>query len=304
MPHDHAHDHGPPPDAGNAFAIGVLLNTAIVVLEVVYGLTAHSVALLADAGHNFGDVLGLALAWGAAWLAKRKPTKTHTYGLRRATILSALANAIVLLLATGGVAWESFGRLRAPGAVETDAVVVVAGLALVANGASAALFFRGGKRDINVRSAFLHLAADAATSLGVVVTALAIGRTGWFWLDPVAALVVSALILVSTWSVLRKALNMALDAVPHDLELDAVRAYLAGLPGVAEVHDLHVWGMSSTETALTAHLVLVEGTVLEPCFLRDLARAMHATFEIGHTTVQIELPAEAEPCSLAPDEVV
>lgn len=302
MPHDHDHAHAGA--VSRAFLIGVALNSIIVVTQVVYGLVAHSMALLADAGHNLGDVLGLALAWGAAHLAKRKPTKRHTYGMRRATILSALANAILLVVATGGVAWESISRLRAPGDVEAGTVVMVAGIAVVANGVSAAFFLRGGKRDVNVRAAFLHLAGDAAISLGVVVAGLVIARTGWTWLDPAVGLVVSGLILVSTWSLLRRSMRLALDAVPDGLELDEIRAYLAGLPGIAEVHDLHVWGMGATEAALTAHLVVAEGAALDACFLPDAARAIHEKFGIDHTTLQIEPPATTEPCSLAPEEVI
>lgn len=301
--HDHAaHDHSA--QTTRAFVVGVALNGAIVVAQVIVGLAAHSMALLADAGHNLGDVLGLALGLVAARLARRRPTSRHTYGFRRATILSALANAVLLLVATGALAWESIGRLSEPQPIHAGAVVVVASIAVAGNGLSAMLFFRDRKRDLNVRAAFVHLAGDAATSLGVVIAAALIAKTGWTIIDPLAGLAVSITILVGTWSLLRRSFAMSLDAVPADIDLEKVRAYLADLPGICEVHDLHVWGLSTTETALTVHLVLAEGAALRPGFFGEVSRAVHERFGIGHATLQVEHAVAGEPCSLARDDVI
>lgn len=302
--HGHGHAHGHGGDAGRAFVVGVVLNVAIVVLQVVYGVAAHSVALLADAGHNLGDVLGLVLGLGAVVLSKRKPTRRHTYGFRRATILSALANAVLLLVATGAIVWESIRRLHVAEAVDTGPVILVAAIAVVANGASALMFFARRKTDANVRAAFVHLAGDAGTSLGVIAAALVIRATGWSWVDPVVGLVVSGVILLSTWSLLRHSFNLSLDAVPAEIELDAVRADLSTLPEVCEVHDLHVWAMSTTETALTAHLVVREDAALPRSFFADVSKALHDRFGIGHVTLQVEHVSGAERCSLAADDVV
>jgi cobalt-zinc-cadmium efflux system protein len=302
MEHDHG-SHGHAHHNDRAFAIGVLLNLAIVVLEAVYGVLAHSMALLADAGHNLGDVLGLVLAGGAAFLARRRPTKRRTYGYRRLTLLSALANGIFLLVALGAIAWESIRRLGAPEPVSERPVIVVAAIAVVINGASALAFARGSKHDLNVRAAFLHLAGDAGISVGVVVAALVVLRTGWLWIDPALSLGVAALILVSTWSLLRRSLNLVLDAVPEGIDIDAVRAYLAGLPRVREVHDLHVWPLSTTETALTAHLVM-PGNTCEPTFLADVCRELHDRFDIDHATLQVDPEEAPDECRLAPEEAL
>jgi cobalt-zinc-cadmium efflux system protein len=305
MGHDHDHEgghaHGPP-KYGMAFAIGISLNLAFVVVEVIYGLLSHSMALVADAGHNLSDVLGLALAWGATWLARKKPSKARTYGFRRATILAALANAVLLLVATGGVVWESVQRLSRPGVVEGKTVIVVALVGVFINGASA-LFFRSGKSDLNVRAAYLHLAADAVVSLGVVVTGVILLYTRWNLLDPIVSLLLSAVIVGSSWSLLRKSLNLALDAVPEGINVDEVRAYLEGLNGVLEVHDLHVWAMSTTENALTAHLVMA-GTSCHPRFLGETCKFLSDDFGIEHATLQVEQPEAPDPCRLAPDETL
>jgi cobalt-zinc-cadmium efflux system protein len=297
--HGHAHGHGHAhavPDSGRAFAIGVLLNTGIVLAEAIYGVVGHSMALLADAGHNLGDVLGLLLAWGATVLAKRAPSGRRTYGLKRGSILAALGNAALLLFATGAVAWESIQRLAAPGDVDERGVMVVAALAVVVNGASALLFLRGKDDDLNVRSAFLHLAGDAAIALGVVVSGAVIYFTHWNWLDPVTSLAVSALVLWSTWALLRKSLDLALDAAPEHVDPEKVRAYLAALPGVTSVHDLHVWAMSTTETALTAHLVL--GGPPPAGFLARTCEQLHDEHRIAHATIQIETTDDARTCEL------
>ncbi len=300
MAHDHHHHDAHGRSTDRAFILGVLLNLTIVVLEAVYGLVAHSMALLADAGHNLGDVLGLVLAGGATFLARRRATKRRTYGLRRLTLLSAFANGVFLLVAVGAIAWESIRRFGAPEPVSEKPVIVVAAIAVVINGASALAFAGGRKHDLNVRAAFLHLAGDAGISVAVVVAAVVVLRTGWLWVDPALSLAVAALILVSTWSLLRSSLNLVLDAVPEGIDIDAVRAYLAGLPRVCGVHDLHVWPLSTTETALTAHLVM-PGNSCEPMFIADACRELHDRFDIDHATLQVD-PAEApDECRLSPE---
>jgi cobalt-zinc-cadmium efflux system protein len=307
----HAHSHsapGEPPDARTtrAFAVGVVLNFALVVAEVIYGFAAHSMALLADAGHNLGDVLGLLLAGGAALLARRRPTRRRTYGLRRITLLSALANGVVLLFGTGALAWESLRRLvgsEEGHAVHAMTVVVVAGAGVVVNGVSALLFLRGRHRDLNVKSAFLHLLGDAGIAFGVVVSSLVIARTGWAWLDPATSLVIALLILASTWSLLRRSMDLVLDAVPEGIDIELVREYLATLPRVSDVHDLHIWAMSTTETALTAHLRM-PGNSCEPQFLTEVCRELHERFGIAHPTLQVDPEESPHPCRLAPSEVV
>jgi cobalt-zinc-cadmium efflux system protein len=302
--HDHHHHHSSPAAIGHAFAWGTLLNLTFVVVEATYGVLAHSMALLADAGHNLGDVLGLALAWGAATLARRKPTSRRTYGLRRTTILASLSNALLLLFVIGGVAWESLRRLSSPEPVAGLTVLVIALMGVAVNGGSALLFFAGRKSDMNVRGAFFHLAADAAMSLGVVVAgALMLLKKDWTWLDPTLGLLLSLVILASVWSLLRDSMNLALDAVPEGIDPDAVRSYLAGLPGVCEVHDLHIWAMSTTETALTAHLIM-PGDSCHPKFLHDVGEELHEHFHIEHATLQVESPGAPSPCRLAPDERV
>ena len=302
MGHSHEHHHHSETD-GRAFFIGVLLNSAIVVVEAFYGLVAHSMALLADAGHNLGDVLGLVLAGGATFLAHRRPTKRRTYGYRRLTLLSALANGVFLLVATGAIAWESIRRLSAPEAVATKPVIVVAAIAVVVNAASALLFLRQSERDLNVRAAFLHLSGDAGIALAVIVASVVMARTGWLLVDPILGLAVAALILISTWSLLRRSMNLVLDAVPEAIDIDEVRGYLAALPHVREVHDLHVWAMSTTETALTAHLVM-PGNLCEPTFLWGVCGELHDRFGIEHSTLQVDPEDAPEPCRLAPDETV
>ena len=301
--HDHGHAHDVPKDHGRAFLIGIALNLTIVVLEVVYGFVSHSMALVADAGHNLSDVLGLVLALGATVLAKRKPTARRTYGFRKSSILAALANATLLLVVTGAVVWESILRIRDPGIVHEKTVMVVAGVAVVINGASALLFLGGGKHDLNVRSAFLHLAGDAGIALGVVASGAIILFTGDYRLDPIVSIVVSVLILVSTWSLLRQALNLVLDAVPEGVDPDKVRAYLCGLPDVIEVHDLHIWAMSTTETALTAHLVLRSGSPAAG-FLGEVSHHLLHEFQIGHATIQTEPANAPEDCHLASEAEV
>ena len=301
--HGHRHDHHhEPADLGRAFAIGVTLNVALVVAQAVYGVLANSVALLADAAHNLGDVLGLLLAWGATILAKRLPTQRFTYGLRGSSILAALANATFLLLATGAIAWEAVQRFAHPEPVAGVTVIIVAALGIAVNTATALLFMSGRKADLNIRGAFLHMAADAVVSLGVVLAGIGIVYTGWLWLDPVTSLVISVVIVAGTWGLLRDSVRLALHAVPEGVEIERVRAYLASVSGVTEVHDLHVWGMSTTDTALTAHLVMPQGHPGD-AFVAGIAEHLHAQFNIGHATIQVEIDA-AHACALAPEHVV
>jgi cobalt-zinc-cadmium efflux system protein len=298
--HGHGHAHHVPKSYSGAFLVGICLNVVFVAVEAAYGVAAGSVALVADAAHNLSDVLGLGLAWAAIRLAQRKPSKQRTYGFRKTTVLAALGNSVLLLVAVGGVAREAIGRLREPSSIDGKVVMAVAAVGVVINGVSALLFARGQKGDANLRGAFLHLASDAAVSLGVVVAGLVILRTGWMRLDAIVSLVVSVVILVGTWGLLKQSVNLALDAVPEGIDAEAVNAYLAGLPGVLEVHDLHIWAMSTTETALTAHLVMATNTC-EPRFLGDVGKALHEKFLIGHSTLQVEAPEAPDPCHMAPE---
>lgn len=312
-PHAHEHDsdhpaaHGgyshAPASFSTAFAIGTALNLGFVVLEVVFGLRAHSLALLADAGHNFSDVLGLLLAWAAAGLAGRLPTPRRTYGMRRFSILAALGNAVLLLTAIGAIAWEAISRFRHPEPVQTGTVMWVAAIGIVINTITALMFVRGRKHDVNIRGAFLHMAADAAVSAGVVIAGLAIAMTGWLWLDPATSLVIVVVIAIGTWGLLRDSVNLALDAVPEGIDPHAIEAYLAGLPGVREVHDLHIWGMSTTEVCLTAHLIRPEVCDDDELLLK-VYRELEKTYGIRHPTVQIERGHGPTPCGLAGAEVV
>jgi cobalt-zinc-cadmium efflux system protein len=305
--HGHGHGHGhaatAPGGHGRAFALGIALNIAIVVGEIAYGIVGHSMALLSDAAHNASDVLGLALAWAATVFARRKPSARRTYGMRRLTILAALGNAVFLLVGTGGVGWEAIRRLPAPGPVDAKVVMAVAGGASIINLASALLFSKGRHSDLNLRSAFLHLAGDAAIAAGVVLSGLVVLETGWTRVDPITSLIVSLLVLYSTWSLLKDSLNLALDAVPEGIDPEEVRAFLSTLAGVTEIHDLHIWAMSTTENALTAHLVMPE-TSGSPAFLGDVCKALHERFHIEHSTLQVEPPDAPAPCRQAPDETV
>ena len=301
--HDHDdndHDHAPA-SFGRAFGIGITLNLAFVAAEVVYGLLSNSVALLADAGHNFSDVLGLAVAWLASVLVKRAPSARFSYGLRGSSILAALFNAVVLLIAVGALGWEAFGRFYAPEPIASTTVVIVALIGIAVNGTTAWLFAKGAKGDINLRGAFLHMASDAVLSAGVVVAALVIAVTHWLWLDPLTSLVINAVIIWSTWALLRESLGMALAAVPMHIDVGAVRAHLLAQPGVAALHDLHIWPMSTTEVALTCHLVMPDAA--KDDFLHALATSLADRFKIGHPTIQIETDP-AGFCALAPDDVV
>jgi cobalt-zinc-cadmium efflux system protein len=303
--HDHAHSAGhshAPADFGKAFVVGITLNVGFVVVEVVYGLLSNSVALIADAGHNLGDVLGLAMAWVATVLARRAPSQTHTYGLRRGTILAALANAMLLLVAVGAIAVEAVRRLADPQPVASLTVMAVALVGILVNGVTAWLFAAGRQGDINLRAAFLHMAYDAVVSLGVVLAAGLIWLTGWTRVDALVSLGVAAVILVGTWGLLKESVGMSLDAVPAGLKPTAVADFIRKWPGVTTIHDLHIWPMSTTETALTCHCVMPGGHPGDEALMR-LAHELHEHFNIGHVTVQIEVDPDAR-CALEPDHVV
>jgi len=306
--HSHGHSHGghghshAPADFGRAFAIGAGLNIAFVAAETVAGLMTNSLALLADAGHNLSDVAALLLAWGASVMAKKAPTLRRTYGYRKGTILASLANAGLLLLAVGAIVWEAVRRFGSPDPVEPGPVMIVAGIGVLINTATALMFMKG-HNDLNVRGAFLHMAADAAVSLGVVLAAVAILFTGWLWIDPAVSLAIAAVIVIGTWGLLRDSLDMAMDAAPRGVDPAAVKAWLAARPGVSEVHDFHIWAMSTTETALTAHIIRPNN---ENCdvFLRETAEGLAKAFRIDHPTLQVETGEGGHPCHLAPAHVV
>ncbi len=304
--HHHYHDSGDHSHAldqyGKAFAIGIALNGAFIAAEVIYGLQANSLALLADAGHNAGDVLGLFMAWAAVLLAKRQPSGRYTYGLQSSSILAALANSILLLVACGGIGWEAIQRLNRPEAISSIEVMVVAAIGIFVNGVTAWLFMSGRKSDLNIRGAFLHMVADALVSLGVVVSGAVMLKTGWLWLDPVTSLAIAAVIIIGTWSLLKDSFNLALHAAPKHIDIVSVKEYLAACEGVKEVHDLHIWAMSTNETALTAHL-LVQGAHPGDGFLKQIAQELERKFRIGHSTIQIEI-GDSGACSLASAHVV
>jgi len=302
--HNHTHADGRAAVRfDRAFAIGVALNAGFVLVEWTFGVLANSLALIADASHNLGDVLGLLLAWGAAALARRLPSPRFTYGLRSSTILAALANAALLLVVTGGIAWEAILRFRNPASIDAPVVIWVAALGIAVNAGTALLFQSGHKRDLNIRGAYLHMVADAAVSLGVVVAGLLTLATGWTWLDPVVSVAIVCVILAGTWALLRDATRLALHAVPEGVDPANVRRFLEQQSGVEEVHDLHIWGMSTTETALTAHLVMPGGHPGD-AVIAELADRMDRDFGIAHATLQVETGSGAQPCALAPDHVV
>ena len=286
--HDH-HGHSHAPDNFNrAFMIGIALNTGFVLIEGIYGWKINSLALLADAGHNLSDVAGLLLAWVAALAGRLRPDHRHTYGWQRASILAAFANAILLLVAMGALAWEAIGRLQTPGATEGVTIIVVAAVGVLVNGITAALFMAGGKDDLNIRGAFLHMAADALVSLGVVAAGALYLWQGWSWLDPVVSLSIALVIVAGTWSLFRQSVHLLFDGVPESVDLVAVDQWLNGLAGVEAVHDLHVWAMSTYDIALTAHLVMPAGHPGDT-FFKEIAQGLHDRFGISHPTIQIEM---------------
>jgi cobalt-zinc-cadmium efflux system protein len=290
-----SHSHGGGA-SGRAFGIGIALNIAFVVVEAIYGWRVGSLALLADAGHNLSDVAGLLLAWVAALAAGRLPDHRHTYGWQRASILAAFANAVLLLVAMGSLLWEAAHRLHSPALTDGQTVIVVAAIGVLVNGATAAMFISGGKSDMNIRGAFLHMAADTLVSLGVVASGVLFLRTGWAWLDPVTSMAIALVIIAGTWSLFRQSLHLLFDGVPESVTLADVDALLRARPGVEDVHDLHVWAMSTTDIALSAHLVMPGGHPGD-AFLETLADELHARFEITHPTIQIELDGLDHGCA-------
>lgn len=306
MTHDHGHHHHPPPlDHTRAFAIGIALNVAYILVEVVYGVMVNSLSLLADAGHNLSDVLGLLIAWGGHYLSQKPPTERRTYGLRSSSILAALLNALILLMAIGGIVWEAIRRLADPQPVAGETVMWVAGLGVLINTGTALLFLRGREHDLNIRGAFLHMAADAGVSGGVVLAGLVISLTSMSWIDPMMSLLVAAVIFWGTWGLLRESLDLALQAVPKSIDPSAVAGYLRNLPGVAEIHDLHIWPMSTTETALTAHLIKPSlDCACDDEFLAQASSELREQFGIAHTTLQLERRCDPCICRQAPADTV
>lgn len=297
MAHTHHQHHPAPANYNRAFALGIGLNILFVVVEFIYGVIGNSLALITDAGHNLSDVLTLLLAWGAIYLAGKQPTPYRTYGFRRLTILASLLSGMVLLLAVGAITWEALGRLADPQPVDGLTVIVVAAIGVVINTLTALLFIRGQKHDLNIKAAFLHMAADAGVSLGVVSAGIIIMFTGWLWIDPLLGLIIALVILYSTLGLLRDSTGLAIDAVPKNIDPHAVERYLARLPGVREVHDLHIWPMSTTETALTAHLVM-SALPSNDRLIRQAADELQEKFNIGHATLQCECDG-GEICKLA-----
>lgn len=286
--HHHHHHHGAPADFNNAFAIGIALNIGFVVIEAFYGWKVGSLALLADAGHNLSDVAGLLLAWVAALATGKQPDHRHTYGWQRASILAAFANAVLLLVAMGSLLWEAGHRLQMPASTDGLTIIAVAAIGVLINGATAALFMSGSKSDMNIRGAYLHMAADALVSLGVVAAGALYLWTGWNWLDPVTSMIIALVIIAGTWGLFQQSLHLLFDGVPENVKLADVDLMLRALPGVDKVHDLHVWAMSTTDFALTAHLVMPAGHPGD-AFLERIAKDLHDQFHITHPTIQIEL---------------
>ncbi len=301
--HDHSatHDHGAPNNQGRIFIFTILLNVAFVVLEFAYGFIANSTALMADAGHNASDVLGLLLAWGAVMLARKQPNQRYTYGLRSTSILAALANAALLLVASGAIALEAIQRFSQPPTVASLTVSIVAAVGIVINGLSAWLLRSGSKEDLNVRGAYLHMLADTAISLAVVVVGLAMFHSGWYWLDPSISLAIVLVIVIGTWDLLRDSLRLVLSAVPEQINASAIDMYLRQLDGVTDIHDLHIWGLSTTETALTAHLVMPCGCPGDD-FMDEVTQTLKKQYSIQHSTLQIEQGTTIHACSLTATE--
>lgn len=300
MTHDHKHEMS---NYNRAFAIGVILNVIFVVIEAGYGIVAGSLALIADAGHNLSDVLSLLLAWGASLLASKRPTKKRTYGFRRVTILASLVSALLLLVALGGIAWESVGRFFNPQPVKGMIIIIVAAIGVVINSITALLFISGKEHDLNIKGAYLHMAADAGVSLGVVIAGIAIMITGWLWLDPAISIFIVVIVLIGTWGLLRNSINLSIDAVPEDIDISEIKDYLTSLKNVSCTHDLHVWALSTTETALTAHLVTTQDS-MDNAFLIEIQQYLHDQFGIEHTTIQIEKENSENNCKLNRPECI
>lgn len=300
MPHDHSHEVQ---NYNRAFAIGISLNVFFVVVEIFYGTLANSLALIADAGHNFSDVISLLLAWGASYLATWSPTKNRTYGFRRVTILASLASAVLLLVALGGIIWEAFGRLIHPPVADSVTIIIVAGIGVVINSITALLFISGQKHDLNIRGAYLHMAADAGISFGVVIAGVAIMYTSWLWLDPAISIAIVLVILVGTWHLLKESISLSIDAVPQGIDIAEIRDYLTSLKSISEIHDLHVWALSTTETALTVHLITTSDYI-DDNLLQTIQNHLHDQFDIEHATIQIENAEHGNVCALNRPECV
>ena len=281
----------------SAFTIGIILNIIFVIVEAIYGIMADSLALIADAGHNLSDVVSLILAWGAFYLGKKEPTLQRTYGLRKITILASLTSAILLLIALGAIAWEAFGRFSNPQAVDGMTVIIVAAIGVVINTVTALLFREGQKDDLNIKGAYLHMAADAAVSLGVVIAGVLIMYTGWLWLDPTLSILIVLIILIGTWGLLRDSVNLAMDGVPRNVDIDGVKDYLVTLESIEEIHALHVWALSTTENALTVHLVSTKKET-DNDFLDEIQDHLHDNYKIEHATIQIEYATDTHACDL------
>lgn len=292
MAHNHSHQQM---NYNNAFGYGIALNVIYIIVEAIYGLTINSMALLADAGHNFSDVLGLLLAWGGAYLAKTAVTKSRTYGLRKATVLAALFNAIILLIAVGAITIEAIRKISEPEPIGGTTMMIVAGVGVIINTLTALLFMKGREKDLNIKGTFLHMAADAGVSLGVVAAGFLINITGFYLLDPIISLVIVVVITIGTWSLLKDSFHLSMDAVPRDINYEVVQKYLDSLEGVKEVHDLHIWAMSTTENALTAHLV-IPNEINDDNFLGKVCKQLHDKYGIEHSTIQIEKNAQSASC--------
>ncbi|MEB3309589.1 MAG: cation diffusion facilitator family transporter [Snowella sp.] len=293
--HSHSGHHHGPVNYNRAFLIGFILNVIIVAVQIIFGLLSNSLALLADAGHNLGDVIGLVIAWGASWLVLRRPTARYTYGLRRSSILAALLNACLIMIALGAIALEAIHRLQNPPELKEGVVIIVAAIGMICNGFTAWLFAKDHQTDLNIKGVFLHMLTDALVSLGVVLGAVGIMVTRWYWLDPVMSLIITILIFVGTWNLLKDSVSLLLDAVPNDIEFHAVQTYLQELPNVQDLHDLHIWAMSTTEIALTAHLVIPHHE-LDDTFLLKINQDLQKNFGIKHTTIQLETGNPALTC--------
>lgn len=294
----HNHPHESPSHQGRMFFFTILLNSLFVAVEFIYGLIANSTALIADAGHNISDVFGLLLAWFAVVLSRRQPSKRYTYGLRSTSILAALANTMLLLLACGAIAWEAIHRFSQPPTIAGQTVSLVAAAGIFINGLSAILLMQGSKGDLNIRGAYLHMVADTAVSLAVVITGLVIFYTQWYLIDPIMSLFIVVVILFGVWGLLRDSLRLALNAVPKHIDVPAINDYLCQLKGVADIHDLHIWGLSTTESALTVHLVMPGGHPGD-VFMDEIVHTLEDRYDIHHSTLQIELGTTHHSCTLS-----
>lgn len=294
MEHNHNHTHVQI-DYNKAFSFGIILNVIYIIVEFVFGLRINSMALIADAGHNLSDVLGLLLAWGATYLAKTSTTTNRTYGLRKSTILAALFNSIILLIAVGAITIEAARKFISPEPVQGTTMIIVAGFGFVINTLTAILFLKGKEKDINIKGAFIHMAADAGVSLGVVAAGVLITITNWLWIDPAIGIAIAIVITIGTWDLLKKSFMLSMDAVPGNINVPKVKQYLTSLPNVKDIHDLHIWGMSTTETALTVHLVL-EKFPADNQLLETINKKLQNEFGIEHLTIQLELTYEIDNC--------